>query len=145
MEKKIRMIDGYSESAWKSLVVKSLRIGWPNGIEAARLVDRMPFIKIMANKVGDKLEIKIQDNGSGIADQVLKKLGNDEITTKANGNGIGFKSASEIIKSWGGVLEVEETSENGTKLRIILQNDKNEINKINNFILLDDDELARLS
>lgn len=116
-----------------------------NGIEAARLVDRMPFIKIMANKVGDKLEIKIQDNGSGIADQVLKKLGNDEITTKANGNGIGFKSASEIIKSWGGVLEVEETSENGTKIRIILQNDKNEINKINNFILLDDDELTRLT
>ena len=26
--------DGFSESAWKSLVVKSIRIGWPQGLEA---------------------------------------------------------------------------------------------------------------
>lgn len=30
-----RMIDGYSESLWKSVVVKSLRIGWPAGLEEA--------------------------------------------------------------------------------------------------------------
>lgn len=31
----LRFIDGYSESAWKSLVVKSLRIGWVAGLEEA--------------------------------------------------------------------------------------------------------------
>ena len=31
----LKLIDGYSESVWKSLVVKSLRIGWPTGIEEA--------------------------------------------------------------------------------------------------------------
>lgn len=36
MKKKIRFINGYSESAWKSLVVKSLRVGWVQGLEAAR-------------------------------------------------------------------------------------------------------------
>jgi hypothetical protein len=33
--KPIRFVDGFSESAWKSLVVKSLRIGWPQGLTAA--------------------------------------------------------------------------------------------------------------
>lgn len=36
-----RMIDGYSESLWKSVVVKSLRIGWPEGLrEASRRLNK---------------------------------------------------------------------------------------------------------
>lgn len=31
----LTLIDGYSESIWKSLVVKSLRIGWPTGLDEA--------------------------------------------------------------------------------------------------------------
>ena len=33
--KQQRFIDDWSESAWKSLVVKSLRMGWPIGLEQA--------------------------------------------------------------------------------------------------------------
>lgn len=33
--KALSFVDGYSESAWKSLAVKSLRIGWPAGMQAA--------------------------------------------------------------------------------------------------------------
>ncbi len=33
--KPLTFVAGYSESLWKSLVVKSLRIGWPIGIEEA--------------------------------------------------------------------------------------------------------------
>lgn len=35
MASPVKMIDGYSESLWKSVVVKSLRIGWPAGLEEA--------------------------------------------------------------------------------------------------------------
>lgn len=35
MNRPVKMIDGYSESLWKSVVVKSLRIGWPAGLEEA--------------------------------------------------------------------------------------------------------------
>lgn len=34
-QKEIKFIDGFSESVWKSLVVKSLRIGWVDGLIAA--------------------------------------------------------------------------------------------------------------
>jgi hypothetical protein len=34
-QKPIRYIDGYSESLWKSVVVKSLRMGWPEGLRQA--------------------------------------------------------------------------------------------------------------
>jgi hypothetical protein len=33
--KPVKYIDGVSEGGWKSLVVKSLRIGWPQGLEEA--------------------------------------------------------------------------------------------------------------
>ena len=32
-----RVVDGFSEGAWKSLAVKSLRIGWPEGLRQAEL------------------------------------------------------------------------------------------------------------
>jgi hypothetical protein len=35
MPRPIKFVDGFSESLWKSLVVKALRIGWVAGIEAA--------------------------------------------------------------------------------------------------------------
>jgi len=35
MDRQVKMIEGYSESLWKSVVVKSLRIGWPAGLEEA--------------------------------------------------------------------------------------------------------------
>ena len=35
MKKKIEIIDGFSKSAWKSLAVKALRIGWVAGLERA--------------------------------------------------------------------------------------------------------------
>lgn len=34
-QKEIKFIDGFSESVWKSLVVKSLRIGWVDGLNQA--------------------------------------------------------------------------------------------------------------
>lgn len=34
-KKPLKLIDRYSESVWKSLVVKSLRIGWPTGLDEA--------------------------------------------------------------------------------------------------------------
>lgn len=39
-------IDGYSESLWKSLAVKSLRMGWPAGLQAAAI--RLPKSVIAA-------------------------------------------------------------------------------------------------
>ena len=41
MARPVKMIDGYSESLWKSVVVKSLRIGWTEGIkEASRRLNK---------------------------------------------------------------------------------------------------------
>lgn len=34
-QNKVQYINGYTKSAWKSLVIKSLRIGWVNGLEEA--------------------------------------------------------------------------------------------------------------
>ena len=35
MQKPIKMVDGFTESAWKSLAVKAIRLGWPEGLRQA--------------------------------------------------------------------------------------------------------------
>ncbi|MFW6145451.1 MAG: hypothetical protein ACOC4Y_01500 [bacterium] len=35
-KKNLNLKEGYTESVWKSLIIKSIRIGWPQGIEKGR-------------------------------------------------------------------------------------------------------------
>jgi len=69
----------------------------------------------------DKVEIKVSDNGKGIASDVLAKLGQKgETFGKAEGNGLGLYHARTTIESWGGGLKFESTVGVGTTITIAL-------------------------
>jgi hypothetical protein len=51
-KKPVKFIDNWSESSWVSLVVKALRLGWPAGIEAARL-------RLAPSRVRDTLIVQV--------------------------------------------------------------------------------------
>lgn len=100
----------------------------------------------------DKILITINDNGMGIPVKILKQLGQFEISSKNNGNGLGFKSALELLKEWQGDLRVVSTGINGTTICIELKAEKPSMEEItsedNNqlvikTVLIDDDELTR--
>jgi two-component system, NtrC family, sensor kinase len=101
-----------------------------NGFDAVakrkREVDRGDFEPMLAaatRNLGDCVEIKIRDNGTGIPPDVKEKMFNPFFTTKPAGEGTGLGlsiSHDIIVKQHAGSIEVDTRPGEFTEIRIIL-------------------------
>ncbi len=76
-----------------------------------------PVVSIGTKKLGDKVEIKVRDNGNGIPKSVLDKIFQPFFTTKptGQGTGLGLSLAYDIVKAHGGELKVETNEGEGSE------------------------------
>ena len=75
-----------------------------------------PTVSISTQKTDNQILIKIQDNGTGIPDDVKTRIFQPFFTTKptGQGTGLGLSLAYDIVvKGHGGTLEVESTVDEG--------------------------------
>jgi signal transduction histidine kinase len=82
-----------------------------------------PVVTISTKKLGDKVEIKVSDNGNGIPSQVMDKIFQPFFTTKpaGQGTGLGLSLSYDIItKGHGGELMVETKEGVGSEFVIFL-------------------------
>jgi len=82
-----------------------------------------PMLAASTRSLGDRVEIRVRDNGSGIPPEVKKKIFNPFFTTKPAGEGTGLGlsiSHDIIVKQHGGSIEVETEPGEFTEFRIIL-------------------------
>ncbi len=82
-----------------------------------------PTLTVTTKKIGDKVEIFVGDNGSGIPQKALDKIFQPFFTTKptGQGTGLGLSLSYDIItKGHGGELKVETKEGEYTSFRIIL-------------------------
>jgi signal transduction histidine kinase len=76
-------------------------------------------IDIGLRRKGESLEIRIQDNGPGIAVAVRDRLFEPFVSHgKENGTGMGLTVVQKILQDHGGDVAVEQTSVSGTTFRI---------------------------
>ncbi|MEP6582641.1 MAG: ATP-binding protein [Ginsengibacter sp.] len=68
-----------------------------------------PEILVSTKKLGNVIETRIRDNGTGISDKVKDKMYQPFFTTKptGQGTGLGLSLSYDIIKAHGGELRVE--------------------------------------
>jgi signal transduction histidine kinase len=66
------------------------------------------------------LEVRITDDGAGIAAQNLARLFEPFFTTKKNGSGLGLAITRKIIKDHGGEISAESEPPGGATFRILL-------------------------
>lgn len=94
------------------------------------------FINIIKNAIeasdgGDKISVRIdffdkhfhisiKDNGKGIAQEEIEKLGSPFYTTKKNGTGLGLAICKRIIEKHKGKLRVKSTIGYGTEITVTL-------------------------
>ena len=72
-------------------------------------------IDIAMQRRGESLEIRIQDNGPGIAEAVRDRLFEPFVSHgKENGTGMGLTVVQKILQDHGGDVAVEQTSASGT-------------------------------
>ena len=85
--------------------------------------DYEPTLGAATKNLGDRVEITIRDNGTGIAPDVKEKIFNPFFTTKPAGEGTGLGlsiSHDVIVKQHGGSIEVDTQPGTFTEFRIIL-------------------------
>jgi two-component system, NtrC family, sensor kinase len=85
--------------------------------------DYEPALTAATRNLGDRVEIRIRDNGTGISPEVREKLFNPFFTTKPAGEGTGLGlslSHDIIVKQHGGSIEVDSQPGEYTEVRIVL-------------------------
>jgi two-component system, NtrC family, sensor kinase len=82
-----------------------------------------PALVVATKTLGDRVEIKIRDNGTGIPPDVKGKMFNPFFTTKPAGEGTGLGlsiSHDIIVKQHAGSIEVDTETGKFTEFRIVL-------------------------
>src|SRR5262245_11271657 len=85
--------------------------------------DYEPTLAAATNSLGDRVEITIRDNGTGIPPDVKEKMFNPFFTTKpaGEGTGLGLSICHDIIvKQHGGSIEVDTQPGEFTEIRVTL-------------------------
>ena len=85
--------------------------------------DYEPILAASTKSLGDRVEIRIRDNGTGIPSEVKEKMFNPFFTTKPAGEGTGLGlsiSHDIIVKQHGGSIEVDTQPGEFTEFRIVL-------------------------
>ncbi|HEY6763598.1 MAG TPA: ATP-binding protein [Candidatus Sulfotelmatobacter sp.] len=78
-------------------------------------------IDVELRRKGQNLEIRIEDNGPGIADAVRDRLFEPFVSHgKENGTGMGLTVVQKILQDHGGDVAVEQTSASGTTFRVTI-------------------------
>ena len=82
-----------------------------------------PSLLASTKDLGDRVEVRIRDNGIGIPPEVKEKMFNPFFTTKPAGEGTGLGlsiSHDIVVKQHGGTIEVNTEGGEFTEFRIVL-------------------------
>jgi signal transduction histidine kinase len=85
--------------------------------------DYEPTLVATTKNLGDRVEIRIRDNGTGVPPEVRDKMFNPFFTTKPAGEGTGLGlsiSHDIIVKQHGGSIDVDTQPGEFTEFRIVL-------------------------
>jgi signal transduction histidine kinase len=69
---------------------------------------------------GDRVQVQVEDTGSGIKPEHLGKIFDLYFTTKDHGTGIGLSMVYRIVQLHDGDVEVQSTPGRGTTFRVVL-------------------------
>jgi len=79
-----------------------------------------PEIAIAVFRIGERIIIKIRDNGKGIPDEQIKHLFQPFSTTKSHGTGLGLVIVKKMLLKMNGTIEIESQEGEGTTVTLTL-------------------------
>src|ERR1700688_682708 len=94
--------------------------------------DFEPVLRATTKNLGNRVEVRIRDNGTGIPAELKDKIINPFFTTKPAGEGTGLGlsiSHDIIVKQPGGRIDVETEPGQFTEFRVLLPRTSNFSNK----------------
>jgi two-component system, NtrC family, sensor histidine kinase HydH len=89
-------------------------------INSIQAIDNAGTITVNVEEEKGGYRIEIEDTGSGIAKENMKKIFNPFFTTKEKGTGLGLPIVRKIVEGHQGTIDVESQEGTGTKVTIHL-------------------------
>jgi PAS domain S-box-containing protein len=104
----------------------------------------------------DYIRVSIQDNGTGIPEEILPRIFDPYFTTKPKGSGLGLATVYSIVKNHGGLIQVESRVGQGSVFHIYLPaSESSQVESIpqktdivqgqGRILLMDDEEIIRVT
>jgi signal transduction histidine kinase len=87
-----------------------------NAIEVSPADDEVS-VRVASDEQGGVWEVRVQDHGPGVPEDLKQRIFEPHFTTKKHGTGIGLAVALEVVKAHGGRIDVESGPENGAAPR----------------------------
>ena len=84
--------------------------------------DYEPTLGLSTRRVGDRVEVRFRDNGTGIQSDLIDQIFNPFFTTKPTGQGIGLglTISHDIVQEHNGTIEVTSELDEFTEVLIVL-------------------------
>lgn len=82
--------------------------------------DREGMIKISIDLAGDRVIVRVADNGTGIPEEMKPRLFTPYFTTKSSGSGLGLSIVKRLVEGMGGEIDFESEQGAGTVFIISL-------------------------
>ena len=83
-------------------------------LNAMESISDTGFISLKSRFTDTSIVIEIEDNGCGMAPELLEQIFEPYYTTKKNGTGMGLFLVKKILESYGGHIDVRSTQGKGT-------------------------------
>jgi len=77
-------------------------------------------IRILARAVDGGVEIRFEDEGPGIPEEILGRIWHPDFSTKRGGTGLGLQMVRQAVVAHGGEVEARNRAEGGAEFRVRL-------------------------
>ena len=82
---------------------------------------RRPDAGLPARRRDGRVVLAVEDDGEGIAADVLPRVFEPHFSTRTSGSGLGLAISRQLIEGWGGAIAISSAEGEGTTVRIELQ------------------------
>src|SRR5205814_2068837 len=90
-------------------------------VNAAEASQADTEVRISAGAATDgRVELRVSDQGSGIAPELLERIFDPFFTTKTTGTGLGLTLAHRLMEAHGGELRARNRPEGGAEFTMLL-------------------------
>jgi nitrogen fixation/metabolism regulation signal transduction histidine kinase len=121
---KRRLADGlpavWADTAQIRQVIHNLVQNSQDALENARLNGNEAVIEISTDVAGENVRLVVSDNGGGFPEELMARIFEPYVTTKARGTGLGLAIVKKIIDEHQGTIAIQNLPRRGASVSVLL-------------------------